>query len=352
MSPWPNPAQTVSLNYLPMRIFAVVPAAFVAFATLSVALTAAELPTWAFPVAPPNPPRAPAAPGTPPPARSPAAPVDETPKHVPNASVSLTNQQLKAHGPAVPDWHPEEHPAMPAIVNQGREPAVWACAFCHLPTGAGRPENASIAGLPVAYIKQQVLAFKNGDRPGAEPKRGPQNNMILIGKAATEDEAEAAAEYFAALKPQTFMKVVEAEMVPKTFVAGSILAKAPGGGMEPIGNRIIEVPVELDRFELRDSRTPYEVYVPVGSLKRGSELVATGGGKTQQCTICHGPALKGLGDVPRLAGRSPSYLMRQLYDVQNGTRTGASTALMKIVVANLTNDDMLALSAYISSLEP
>ena len=258
----------------------------------------------------------------------------------------------RAKGP-VPDWHPGDHPEMPEIVKMGREPQVWACGYCHTPTGAGRPENASIAGLPANYIKQQVLAFKNGERPGSEPKRGPQNNMILLVKDISDAEIGQAAAYFSSLKPQTFMKVVEAETVPKTIVVGAILAKAPGGGTEPIGNRIIEVPEELERFENRDARTPYEVYVPVGSLKRGAELANTGGGgKTQQCFICHGPGLKGMADIPRLAGRSPSYLMRQLYDVKNGGRTGASTALMKIVVANLDNDDMLALSAYIASLEP
>lgn len=325
-------------------------AGFVAFLSASIGCIAAELPTWAFPVAPAAPARAPAAPGAPAARANPATEIP--PPRVPDTKVTLTRDQLKAHGPAVPDWHPEEHPAMPDIVNKGREPQVWACAYCHLPNGAGRPENASIAGLSVNYIKQQVLAFKNGERPGSEPKRGPQNNMILVAQGATEADIEPAAAYFAALKPQSFLKVIESDTVPKTIVVGAILAKAPGGGTEPIGNRIIEVPVELERFENRDSRTPYEVYVPPGSLKRGAELVMTGGGKTQQCTLCHGPELKGLGDIPRLAGRSPSYLMRQLYDVQNGTRTGAATALMKVVVANLTQDDMLALAAYIASREP
>ncbi|MEO7415190.1 MAG: hypothetical protein ABIZ81_17745 [Opitutaceae bacterium] len=325
--------------------------ALFALITFAPAVAAAELPTWAFPQAPAPAPRPPAAPGTPPVVRAPRPP-DTTPIKMPGTAITLTREQLRAHGPVVPDWHPDEHPAMPDIVSKGREPQVWACAYCHLPNGAGRPENASIAGLSANYIKQQVLAFKNDERPGAHSNRGPQNNMILIGKAATDEDVGPAAEYFAKLKPQTFMKVVEAETVPKTIVVGAILAKAPGGGTEPIGNRIIEVPEELERFENRDSRTPYEVYVPVGSLKRGAELVLTGAGKTQACILCHGPELKGLVDVPRLAGRSPSYLMRQLYDVKNGTRTGLATALMKVVVANLTDDDMLAISGYLASREP
>jgi cytochrome c553 len=56
-----------------------------------------------------------------------------------------------------------------------------------------------------------------------------------------------------------------------------------------------------------------------------------------------------LGPVPGIAGRSPSYLARQLYDMQQGDRHGIWTELMKPVVAKLTNDDMLAIVAYVSS---
>jgi mono/diheme cytochrome c family protein len=56
-------------------------------------------------------------------------------------------------------------------------------------------------------------------------------------------------------------------------------------------------------------------------------------GKTTACAGCHGPDLKGKDDVPPLAGRSPSYLARQLYDFQQGTRNGAAAPLMRPVVA-------------------
>ena len=72
-------------------------------------------------------------------------------------------------------------------------------------------------------------------------------------------------------------------------------------------------------------------------------------GTTIACTVCHGPDLKGIGDVPAIAGRSPSYLVRQLYDMQQGTR---KTDLMKAAVANLSDDDMVALAAYAASRVP
>jgi cytochrome c553 len=127
----------------------------------------------------------------------------------------------------------------------------------------------------------------------------------------------------------------------------------PGGEMEPIGNRIITVPVDQTRARLRDPRpgAGFIAYVPVGSVARGKALVETGGaGKTIACSICHGDALKGLGDVPRLAGLHPIYIARQLYLFKDGTRNGVDAQLMKKPVARLTDDDILAIAAYLASL--
>src|SRR5216110_2887675 len=87
---------------------------------------------------------------------------------------------------------------------------------------------------------------------------------------------------------------------------------------EPIGNRIIETPDKAHDTEfLRNPRSGFTAYVPPGSLKKGEALVKEGatasGGKVTACTICHGSDLRGLGPLPTLAGRSPSYLARQLY---------------------------------------
>jgi cytochrome c553 len=305
---------------------------------LAAAAYAAEMPTWAYPLNPP------AAAGA-------SQPKDDgSAKHVPGSTVALTRTQIAGRD-GVPDWHPDDHPTMPDVVNKGRMPDVRACGYCHLPNGQGRPENTGLAGLTPGYIKQQVQNFRNGDRKGSEPKRVPQNLMMGIAKAVTDAEVEQAAAYFSALKPASYVKVVEAATVPKTTVIGGMMAKHPDGGTEPIGSRVIEVPDDTERAELRDDKTTFTAYVPMDSLKKGETLVTTGGGKTLQCGICHGADLKGLGDVPRIAGRSPSFLMRQLYDIQNGTRSG-SAALMKQVVDKLNNDDMVAIVAYVASRQP
>jgi cytochrome c553 len=93
-------------------------------------------------------------------------------------------------------------------------------------------------------------------------------------------------------------------------------------------------------------------YVPPGSIKKGETLVTTGAGKVTPCTACHGVDLRGLGPVPPLAGRSPSYLARQLYDMQHGNRVGAWSPLMAPILDKMNPDDLLTAAAYLASLEP
>jgi cytochrome c553 len=271
---------------------------------------------------------------------------------VPGSSLALTIPQIRdLFNP--PDWHPDDHPTMPDIVAHGRKPDVRACGYCHLPNGQGRPENSGLAGLPAGYIAQQMADYKAGFRRSSEPKMGPPAAMLVIGKNANEDESKAAAEYFSHLKFKPWIRVVESSSAPKTRVAGGMLVPVEGAGTEPVGLRIVEMPENLERTELRDSASGFVAYVPVGSIKKGEALVTTGGaGKTLRCAICHGADLKGLANVPPLAGRSPSYTVRQLYDMQNGARTGPWSQLMKEAVAKLTIEDMVAIAAYTASCAP
>jgi cytochrome c553 len=113
---------------------------------------------------------------------------------------------------------------------------------------------------------------------------------------------------------------------------------------------------------MRNPHSGFVAYVPPGSLKRGQDLVTTGGmrvvgneivqGKTTPCVTCHGLNLLGVADVPPIAGRSPSYIVRQIWDIQHGTRNGAAVQLMKQATVNLTEDDLTAIAAYVSSRPP
>jgi cytochrome c553 len=300
---------------------------------------AAAPPPWAYTVNPPP------TPGAKPPAPDPA------PKQLPGSQASYTVAQTRdANNP--PDWHPEGHPPMPEAVAHGRKPEMRACGFCHLANGQGRPENASLAGLPAAYITQQMADFKSGARKSAEPKMGPPNAMIADAKAATDDEIKAAGAYFSSFPFKKWIRVVEARDVPKTRIAGSMHTPT-GDGTEPLGQRIVEMPEDLARTELRDGSSGFVAYVPMGSIAKGEALVKSGGaGKTMACGTCHGADLKGLGPVPPIAGRSPSYTVRQLYDLQQGVRKGPWSPLMKAAVEKLTVDDLIAIAAFTASREP
>ncbi|HJY08685.1 MAG TPA: c-type cytochrome, partial [Bryobacteraceae bacterium] len=227
------------------------------------------------------------------------------------------------------------------------------CSLCHYPNGKGRSENAGVSGLPVSYFIHQINDFKNGLRTSADVRKKNTNLMIAIAKAMTDDEVKAAADYFGAMKWTPWIKVVETESVPKTRISVGMFLPLEGGGKEPIGQRIIEVPKDTNATEvLRNPRSGFIAYVPVGSIEKGKALVTTGASKTVRCAMCHGIDLNGLGPVPGIAGRSPSYLVRQMYDMQQGSRKGEWTDLMKPVVNGLSEEDMLNIAAYVSSRTP
>jgi cytochrome c553 len=308
------------------------------------AAAAPELPLWAYPVL-----RRAKTPATG--EARPAAAHDQSPRHVPGSTQTYTRAYISDLF-TVPDWFPNEHPPMPRPVREGRRPKVFACAYCHLPNGLGRPENESIAGLPKAYIEEQVRDFKDGSRHSSAADMDSVTLMIQVAKEATPAEIEEAADYFSRLKLTPWVRVIETNTVPKTHIAGGMLV-AEAGGTEPIGPRVIEVPVDPAQTVLRNPNSGFIAYAPEGSLKTGEALVRTGGnGKTISCTICHGPDLHGMGDIPGIAGRSPSEMARQLMDFRSGARNGPGAALMKLPVSKLTDADIVAITAYLASLKP
>jgi cytochrome c553 len=247
-----------------------------------------------------------------------------------------------------PDWFPDEHPPAPGIVKGPNAPPGAVCGTCHLMSGQGHSESADIAGLPAEYIVRQMHYFKSGARRD-DDRMGP------IAKNVSDEDVRAAADYFAAIKPIPWVKVIETATPPKTYVSSDARHRVldPNGGTEPIGHRIIETPVDPMRTSIRDPHSSFLAYVPPGSIAKGEKLVKTGGsGKTIQCAICHGDELKGLGEVPRIAGLQPVYIARQLICIQNGSSAGTAAALMKKAVSRLSEDDIISISAYLGSLPP
>jgi cytochrome c553 len=255
-----------------------------------------------------------------------------------------------------PDWHPADHIPMPDIVAKGRKPAVMACAYCHTPTGQGRPENSALAGLPEAYIKEQLLDMRSGKRKPSGPEAyKPSWAMHALAKALTDAEIDDSAKYFAQQKLKGRQFVVESLRIPRAEPAAWIYEEV--GGTEDLEDRLLEVTNELQRHERRDDRLQYTVYVPPGSQARGKLLATKGQGddktpKTQICSTCHLGNLKGTDKIPPIAGRSPTYLLRQLLAFRNGTRANDASAQMTPVVEKLTLTEMIDLVAYVGSLYP
>ncbi|MGH8201978.1 MAG: c-type cytochrome [Steroidobacteraceae bacterium] len=312
-------------------------AAALCAAPFSRAQTSDPPPAWAFPL---NPPAKPSS--------RPKHP--DGLEHVPGSPVAYTDRQLD-DGFFTRDWFPSEHPPMPTIVARGRKPAM-PCSLCHMASGNGGPAEAALPGLSPSYIIEQVQEFRAGRRAAAQPEMRSANDMVLEARAVSDADLAIAAQYFSRLRFISRFHVVETDTAPKVHVGGvSLYMKTAGAGTEPLGERIVEVPDDARQYKLGNAHASFTAYVPKGSIARGEKLVASGDGAAP-CRSCHGPDLQGVGTVPPLAGRSPSYLARQLYDIEHGSRHGPVVAPMLPEVAHITPADRIAIVSYLASLQP
>ncbi len=301
---------------------------------------AQEPPAWAFP-------QNPLSPGGRPP------PDARVLQRLPGSRVQYTQAQLVDLFGA-PDWHPESHDPMPPVVAQGRKPDLFACGYCHLPGGQGRPENAAIAGLPQRYIVEQLAAMASGERRSAWPGPWvPHDLMLKVAQDVTPAEAEAAAAYFSKQVLPPRVRVLERARVPRSHVSGYMHIAEPGAGDEPLDGRLLEFTTDLRRHEMRDPRMLYVAYVPPGSIARGRAIAHSGGAERgNACETCHGPALRGTALAPPIAGRMPGYLLRQLLAFQAGARHSVAALPMRVVALELDLPAMIDAVAYAASLPP
>jgi cytochrome c553 len=266
---------------------------------------------------------------------------------LPGSSVRYRASVIRDGAVAI-DWRPREHAPLPAALARAQPPSRYACGYCHLPGGEGRPENASLAGLPADYIQRQVAAFASGERKGVRPDWGPTAGMIGVARSTRAADVAAAAAYFSKRRFVSHLRVVETDAAPATVARAFVDARV-SGRPAPLGpDRIVEGPVSMDRFELRDPHVGYIAYVPRGAIARGAALARSGGPAGQACSACHGSALQGaLG--PPLAGRSPTYIVRQLLSFKAGSRRSPAAAPMIPVAKVLSQSQMVDLAAYAAS---
>lgn len=266
-----------------------------------------------------------------------------TPLHVPGSTRSYTRAQVANFSQAV-DWWPADHPPMPRVVEHAVGKAR-PCALCHLPNGAGEPQSAPLAGLPAAYLTEQIAAFRTGARNNSAV-------MHVIAANLTDADVQAAAAYYAALPmPAGRIHVIETRRVPAMHTDYWMLLPTPASGSQALGNRLIETPADVPQTKLRNAHAGYVAFVPPGSIDRG-KVLASGSGSSAACASCHGAGLRGSTIAPPLAGRSPTYVARQLALFSLGGRSGPASAPMQNVVAPLTLGDLISLAAYAATLKP
>src|SRR6185312_10076748 len=264
-------------------------------------------------------------------------------------SMKLTMRQIgDSFGP--PDWFPKEHRPLPPIVARGEKPHVPACILCHLPSGNGHPESASISGLTVEYIIEQMHAFRDGDRANI---RAP--NMTEMAYAISEKDLREAAEYFAKIprSQQKWIRVVETSRAPANHIgAGGARFFDKGAETVPVAPDMIYEIAEGDEVELRNDHVGFVDYVPMGSLAKGRTVAMGNRGQMRTCGSCHGDDYRGHEDAPRLAGRSAYYLIRQLADMKAGTRKGPGPEKMKDIIGKMSDADILNVAAYMAAQKP
>lgn len=316
-----------------MRMALLSATAALAMPALAFAGESATLPEWLFPS----------------PAKIAAAEPPATFHTLPGSAVQATRATF-TRGDDVLDWYPQDHPATPPGVLRALPGRPMACGYCHLPNGLGRPENASLAGLNADYIVAQAKAIMGGTRGSADPAFVPHLRMREAVKGLSDAELQAVASYFAGLPRKSTTKVVEGDTIPRAALAGFVFQLAVGSGEEPLGHRIVEGPDDFERFELRDPRMTYTAYVPAGSIAKGQQLAEQWGEfGGYACATCHGEGYRGSAIAPPLAGRSPTYIVRQLVNFRSGARHGGGADQMAPVAATMTDDDAIALAAFMAA---
>lgn len=173
---------------------------------------------------------------------------------------------------------------------------VLACAPCHGVQGEGTrdPYFPRLAGKPAGYLFNQLVAFRNGRR------HYPPMNYLLA--YLPEPYLNEMAEYLAGLNPP-----LPPPAVPTT-----------GKEVLAMGQRL----------------------VTQGDASRNIPA----------CTSCHGPNLTGMEPgIPGLLGLRPNYISAQLGAWRYGTRTALAPDCMQVVAGHLTEADVAAVTAWLSS---
>ncbi len=192
-------------------------------------------------------------------------------------------------------WNAQEGEKIEALKLKGDkkrgEEAYEVCGACHLPSGAGRPDGTfpQLAGQHTTVLIKQM----------ADIRAGLRDNPTMYPFAATLTD------------PQELADV-------SAYIEG------------------LCIPVEHGKYDGADAAM---------QVAKGKELYE------KQCLECHGKTGEGVKDkfYPVIAGQHYKYLLRQMTEIRDGHRRNANPDMVK-VIKPYTNDQLVAISAYQSSL--
>jgi cytochrome c553 len=174
---------------------------------------------------------------------------------------------------------------------------VMACSACHGERGQGSGDDyfPRLAGKPSGYLYNQLVAFRDGKR-----KYPPMNYLLAY---LPDSYLQEIAGYFA-IQQTPFPVLPRPNVGPQVLALGQQLALK--------GDPARHIP---------------------------------------SCAACHGASLTGvLPDIPGLLGLHGKYISAQLGAARYGTRTTAGAKCMRPIIAQLSEADITAVSAYLSSL--
>ena len=192
-------------------------------------------------------------------------------------------------------WNAQEGEKIEALKLKGDkkrgEEAYEVCGACHLPSGAGRPDGTfpQLAGQHTTVLIKQM----------ADIRAGLRDNPTMYPFAATLTD------------PQELADV-------SAYIEG------------------LCIPVDHGKYDGADAAM---------QGAKGKELYE------KQCLECHGKTGEGVKDkfYPVIAGQHYKYLLRQMTEIRDGHRRNANPDMVK-VIKPYTNDQLVAISAYQSSL--
>jgi cytochrome c553 len=178
-------------------------------------------------------------------------------------------------------------------LEAGKTKAI-RCGACHGPDGNSvNPQWPSIAGQHAPYIVRQLEAFQNGER----------TNILMSSQAMTltEQDMKDVAVFFAA-QPAAAKSVADPGLVEK----GEALYRG-------------------------------------GDKESGAAA----------CLTCHGPTGRGNPSAryPLLRGQHATYIAATLREYANETRkSDGTTRIMRDIAKRLSEDDIVAVAAYVQGL--